>query len=87
MLEVCLQNPDGKVERVCTINDMIQEVKGVQQCAMMRHHIVTKNVAGEDISLELYETNSERPRYTLHIVDLDKRTANRFAIFIVPMGK
>ena len=48
---------------------------------------VCRKVTGENISFDLYSAESSTPRYTLHVVDSNKRLGNKFAIFIVPEGR
>ena len=46
-----------------------------------------RSTQGEHISLDLYSEAENTPRYTLHVVDSNIKTGNKFAIFIVPEGR
>ncbi|KAI0218062.1 eEF1A lysine and N-terminal methyltransferase [Lamellibrachia satsuma] len=78
---------DEKVERYKTIEEVMGVVGEIQQYALVRQQLNKGKVTGENISFDLYSAESSTPRYTLHIVDSNKRLGNKFAIFIVPEGR
>uniref|UniRef100_A0A131XCJ8 Putative spermine/spermidine synthase n=1 Tax=Hyalomma excavatum TaxID=257692 RepID=A0A131XCJ8_9ACAR len=66
------------------------EVASIQQYAFLRHHIVKRNLEKEDnVSLDLYASGSDTPRYRLFVCDLQAKiqTQLKFGIFIVPQGR
>lgn len=66
------------------------EVASIQQYAFLRHHIVKRDLEKEDdVSLDLYASGSDTPRYRLFVCDLQAKiqTQLKFGIFIVPQGR
>ncbi|XP_071096355.1 eEF1A lysine and N-terminal methyltransferase-like [Haliotis cracherodii] len=85
ILEVC--NAVDKMDRYEDVQGMKTVVKEMQYYAVVKHQISTKNVGGDQPSLCLYSSESSEPRYTLYVVDRPHKTAQQFAVFIVPQGR
>lgn len=68
---------------------LVEAVKDRQHYALLCSQL-SKAPCGEQLSLDLCDKASGRPRYTLHVVDspaVKPSRDNRFAIFIIPQGR
>ncbi|KAH8033994.1 hypothetical protein HPB51_018505 [Rhipicephalus microplus] len=81
-------DPQSKPKRV-PASTLCEEVASLQQYAFLRLDISRRKLQkGEDVSLNLFVSWSDVPRYRLFVCDLQvpSQTQLRFAIFIVPQG-
>lgn len=70
-------------------------MRGIQQFAAVRagaakggsKSLFDTDARQEDVSLELKGPGSDRPKYSLFLVDRDKPSSLKFAVFIVPQGR
>ncbi|XP_030063228.1 eEF1A lysine and N-terminal methyltransferase isoform X1 [Microcaecilia unicolor] len=88
ILEICVEE-QGQPLRVESKERLVEAVKERQQYALLRNQLKT-GLGVEGLSLDLCKAGSEKPRYTLCVVDsssLRPAHANHFAIFIVPQGR
>lgn len=82
-------DPQSKPKRV-PASTLCEEVASLQQYAFLRLDISRRKLQkGEDVSLNLFVSWSDVPRYRLFVCDLQvpSQTQLRFAIFIVPQGR
>lgn len=83
ILEICSEEQD-KPLRLESAERLVEAVKDRQHYALLCSQ-VSKAPCGEQLSLDLCDKASGRPRYTLHVVDspaVKLSRDNRFAIFI-----
>nr|XP_006128863.2 methyltransferase-like protein 13 [Pelodiscus sinensis] len=88
ILEICTEELDKPV-RVESAERLVEAVKERQMYALLRSQLDKAPGAG-DVSLDLCDADTGKPRYTLHVVDSPSVNASRdhhFAIFIVPQGR
>ncbi|NWI66002.1 MET13 protein, partial [Todus mexicanus] len=88
ILEICPEEQD-KPMRVESAERLVAAVKDRQHYALLRSQL-SKTPCGEQVSLDLCDKESGRPRYTLHVVDsplVKPSRDNHFAIFIIPQGR
>ncbi|XP_040421069.1 eEF1A lysine and N-terminal methyltransferase [Cygnus olor] len=88
ILEICLEEQD-KPMRMESAERLVEAVRDRQHYALLCSQL-SKTPCGEQLSLDLCEKGSGRPRYTLHVVDspsVKPSRDNRFAIFIIPQGR
>ncbi|NXX78715.1 MET13 protein, partial [Urocolius indicus] len=88
ILEICPEEQD-KPMRVESAEQLVAAVKDRQHYALLCSQL-SKSPCGEQVSLDLCDKESGRPRYTLHVVDSPSVKASRdnhFAIFIIPQGR
>nr|XP_033816914.1 eEF1A lysine and N-terminal methyltransferase isoform X3 [Geotrypetes seraphini] len=88
ILEICVEE-QGQPLRVESEERLVEAVQERQQYAMLRSQLKSGLGVG-GMSLDLYKAGSEKPRYTLYVVDsssLRPTHTNQFAIFIVPQGR
>ncbi|KAM6077671.1 eEF1A lysine and N-terminal methyltransferase isoform 2-T4 [Theristicus caerulescens] len=88
ILEICLEEQD-KPMRVESMERLVAAVKDRQHYALLCSQL-SKTPCGEQVSLDLCDKESGRPRYTLHVVDspsVKPSRDNHFAIFIIPQGR
>jgi len=87
ILEYC---PNEKsTERLNNLEEMLNRIKSVQHFSSLCHQLTRDSNALEDVSFELMDPNSstKTPKYTLFIVDRRSKSTNKFAAFIVPLGR
>ncbi|XP_068207837.1 eEF1A lysine and N-terminal methyltransferase isoform X1 [Palaemon carinicauda] len=76
------------VQRVKNPDELKDNVRELQQYALLRHNLHTQKVAGENMCLDLFDPKSGNTRYLLHVVDSPKNSHTlKFAVFIVPHGR
>lgn len=83
ILEICPEEQD-KPMRVESVERLVAAVKDRQHYALLCSQL-SKTPCGEQVSLDLCDKESGRPRYTLHVVDspsVKPSRDNHFAIFI-----
>ncbi|XP_064003324.1 eEF1A lysine and N-terminal methyltransferase isoform X5 [Pogoniulus pusillus] len=83
ILEIC-QEEQEKPMRVESTEQLVAAVKDRQHYALLCSQL-SKMPCGEQVSLDLCDRESGRPRYTLHVVDspsVKPSRDNHFAIFI-----
>jgi len=83
ILEICPEEQD-KPLRVESAEQLVAAVKDRQHYALLCSQL-SKTPCGEQLSLDLCDRESGRPRYTLHVVDspsVKPSRDNHFAIFI-----
>lgn len=83
ILEICPEEQD-KPMRVESVERLVAAVKDRQHYALLCSQL-SKTPCGEQVSLDLCDKESGRPRYTLHVVDsasVKPSRDNCFAIFI-----
>lgn len=83
ILEICADEQDKPV-RVESAEQLAEAVRERQDYALLRNQL-NKNPSAGHVSLDLYDKDSRKPRYTLHVVDspsVKPSRDNRFAIFI-----
>ncbi|NXG46261.1 MET13 protein, partial [Psilopogon haemacephalus] len=88
ILEIC-QEEQEKPMRVESAEQLVAAVKDRQHYALLCSQL-SKMPCGEQVSLDLCDRESGRPRYTLHVVDspsVKPSRDNHFAIFIIPQGR
>ncbi|NXJ10949.1 MET13 protein, partial [Odontophorus gujanensis] len=88
ILEICSEEQD-KPLRLESTERLVEAVKDRQHYALVCSQL-SKGPCGEQLSLDLCDKASGRPRYTLHVVDspaVKPSRDNRFAIFIIPQGR
>ncbi|XP_010288020.1 PREDICTED: methyltransferase-like protein 13 isoform X2 [Phaethon lepturus] len=88
ILEICPEEQD-KPMRVESAEQLVAAVKDRQYYALLCSQL-SKTPCGEQVSLDLCNKESGRPRYTLHVVDspsMKPSRDNHFAIFIIPQGR
>ncbi|KFV97106.1 Methyltransferase-like 13 [Eurypyga helias] len=88
ILEICPEEQD-KPMRVESAERLVAAVKDRQNYAMLCSQL-SKTPCREQVSLDLCDKESGRPRYTLHVVDshsVKPSRDNPFAIFIIPQGR
>ena len=68
---------------------MLNRIKSVQHFSSFCHQIGKDSSASEDVSIELMDPKSsiKTAKYTLFIVDRRSKSPNKFAAFIVPLGR
>jgi len=87
ILEYC---PNEKTnERLSGLEEMLNRIKSVQHFSSFCHQIGKDSSASEDVSIELMDPKSsiKTAKYTLFIVDRRSKSPNKFAAFIVPLGR
>ena len=92
IIELCLEQSNGKPKRVDDIQKVFERIKSIQEFAFIQHYInnieISKN---EDIYLNFFdEINSDIPRYTLYFtnyVNKRSKTLSSCGVFIVPEGR
>ncbi|XP_009570537.1 PREDICTED: methyltransferase-like protein 13, partial [Fulmarus glacialis] len=88
ILEICPEEQD-KPMRVESAERLVAAVKDRQHYALLCSQL-SKTPCREQVSLDLCDKESGRPRYTLHVVDslsVKPSRDNHFAIFIIPQGR
>uniref|UniRef100_A0A8C8BSG1 eEF1A lysine and N-terminal methyltransferase n=1 Tax=Otus sunia TaxID=257818 RepID=A0A8C8BSG1_9STRI len=88
ILEICPEEQD-KPMRVESAERLVAAVKDRQHYALLCSQL-SKTPCGEQVSLDLCDKESGKPRYTLHVVDspsVKPSRDNHFAIFIIPQGR
>ncbi|NXH19905.1 MET13 protein, partial [Bucco capensis] len=88
ILEICPEEQDKPI-RVESVEQLVVAVKDRQHYALLCSQL-SKIPCGEQVSLDLCDKESGRPRYTLHVVDspsVKPSRNNHFAIFIIPQGR
>ncbi|NWH76927.1 MET13 protein, partial [Piaya cayana] len=88
ILEICSEDQDKPV-RVETAERLVAAVKDRQHYALLCSQL-SKTSCREEVSLDLCNRESGKPRYTLHVVDspsVKPSRDNHFAIFIIPQGR
>ncbi|XP_051661991.1 eEF1A lysine and N-terminal methyltransferase isoform X2 [Manacus candei] len=88
ILEICPEEQD-KPMRVESVERLVAAVKDRQHYALLCSQL-SKTPCREQLSLDLCDKKSGKPRYTLHVVDspsVKPSRENRFAIFIIPQGR
>ncbi|NXE75545.1 MET13 protein, partial [Cochlearius cochlearius] len=88
ILEIFPEEQD-KPMRVESAERLVAAVKDRQHYALLCSQL-SKTPCREQVSLDLCDKESGRPRYTLHVVDspsVKLSRDNRFAIFIIPQGR
>ncbi|NXX93492.1 MET13 protein, partial [Centropus bengalensis] len=88
ILEICLEEQD-KPMRVESVERLVAAVKDRQHYALLCSQL-SKPPCKEQLSLDLCNRESGKPRYTLHVVDnasVKPSRDNHFAIFIIPQGR
>ncbi|NXD70144.1 MET13 protein, partial [Eolophus roseicapillus] len=88
ILEICPQEQD-KPMRMDSVEQLVAAVKDKQYYALLCSQL-SKTPCREQVSLDLCDKESGRPRYTLHVVDscsVKPSRDNSFAIFIIPQGR
>ncbi|XP_061860192.1 eEF1A lysine and N-terminal methyltransferase isoform X2 [Colius striatus] len=88
ILEICPEEQD-KPMRVESVEQLVAAVKDRQHYALLCSQL-SKSPCGEQVSLDLCDKESGKPRYTLHVVDspsVKTSRDNHFAIFIIPQGR
>ncbi|XP_009945317.1 PREDICTED: methyltransferase-like protein 13 isoform X1 [Leptosomus discolor] len=88
ILEICPEEQD-KPMRVESAERLVAAVKDRQHYALLCSQL-SKTPCREQVSLDLCNKESGRPRYTLHVVDspsVKPSRDNHFAIFIIPQGR
>ncbi|NXX32778.1 MET13 protein, partial [Nicator chloris] len=88
ILEICPEEQD-KPMRVESVEQLVAAVKDRQHYALLCSRI-SKTPCREQVSLDLCDKESGKPRYTLHVVDspsVKPSRDNHFAIFIIPQGR
>ncbi|NXP80154.1 MET13 protein, partial [Ramphastos sulfuratus] len=88
ILEICPEKQE-KPMRVESTEQLVAAVKDRQHYALLCSQL-SKVPCGEQVSLDLCDRESGRPRYTLHVVDspsVKPSQDNHFAIFIIPQGR
>uniref|UniRef100_A0A8D2P5B7 eEF1A lysine and N-terminal methyltransferase n=1 Tax=Zosterops lateralis melanops TaxID=1220523 RepID=A0A8D2P5B7_ZOSLA len=88
ILEICHEEQD-KPMRVQSAEQLVAAVKNRQHYALLCSQI-SKTPCREQVSLDLCDKESGKPRYTLHLVDspsVKPSRDNHFAIFIIPQGR
>eukprot|EP00095_Tigriopus_kingsejongensis_P006509 maker-scaffold172_size289735-snap-gene-0.15 protein:Tk06509 transcript:maker-scaffold172_size289735-snap-gene-0.15-mRNA-1 annotation:"methyltransferase-like protein 13 isoform x1" len=91
VLELAMSS-EGQTTRMKTGDDLKSSVRGVQQFAAIRAGAAKKRLFAadarhEDVSLDLRAPNSDIPKYSLYIVEREKKSSLKFAVFIVPQGR
>ncbi|XP_008493072.2 eEF1A lysine and N-terminal methyltransferase [Calypte anna] len=88
ILEICSEEQE-KPMRVESAEQLVGAVKDRQHYALLCSQL-SKTPCREQVSLDLCDKESGRPRYTLHVVDspsVKPSRENHFAIFIIPQGR
>uniref|UniRef100_A0A8D0EYY6 eEF1A lysine and N-terminal methyltransferase n=1 Tax=Strix occidentalis caurina TaxID=311401 RepID=A0A8D0EYY6_STROC len=88
ILEICPEE-QGKPMRVESAERLVAAVKDRQHYTLLCSQL-SKTPCGEQVSLDLCDKESGKPRYTLHVVDspsVKPSRDNHFAIFIIPQGR
>ncbi|NXJ26115.1 MET13 protein, partial [Dicrurus megarhynchus] len=88
ILEICPEEQD-KPMRMQSAEQLVAAVKDRQHYALLCSQI-SKTPCREQVSLDLCDKESGKPRYTLHVVDspsVKPSQDNHFAIFIIPQGR
>ncbi|NWV00228.1 MET13 protein, partial [Upupa epops] len=88
ILEICPEEQD-KPMRMESAERLVAAVKDRQHYALLCSQL-SKTPCAEQVSLDLCDKESGRPRYTLHVVDsplVKPSQDNCFAIFIIPQGR
>ncbi|XP_041335052.1 eEF1A lysine and N-terminal methyltransferase isoform X2 [Pyrgilauda ruficollis] len=88
ILEICPEEQDRPM-RVESAERLVAAVKDRQHYALLCSQI-SKIPCREQVSLDLCDRESGKPRYTLHVVDspsVKPSRDNHFAIFIIPQGR
>lgn len=84
----------GQTNRLKSIQDLINSVRGIQQFAAVRasgagkgRNLFDGDARQEDVALELRSPDSDQPKYSLFIVDREKNSSLKYGVFIVPQGR
>ncbi|KFU91301.1 Methyltransferase-like 13, partial [Chaetura pelagica] len=88
ILEICPEEQEKPV-RVESAELLVAAVKDRQHYALLCSQL-SKTPCREQLSLDLCDRESRRPRYTLHVIDspsVKPSRENHFAIFIIPQGR
>ncbi|KAF2988152.1 hypothetical protein EK904_013686 [Melospiza melodia maxima] len=88
ILEICPEEQDRPL-RMESVERLLAAVKDRQHYALLCSQI-SKTPCREQVSLDLCDRESGKPRYTLHVVDspsVKPSRDNHFAIFIIPQGR
>ncbi|XP_041983193.1 eEF1A lysine and N-terminal methyltransferase homolog [Aricia agestis] len=87
ILEACMVG--DKMLRLNTTQELIDNVKTVQDAAFITNGLAKTSLEGEEeVSLDLMQPGKEIPRFTLYIIDQKTaQTVNKYAVFIVPQGR
>lgn len=78
---------DDRIERLGSQEEVKAAIKEMQHYGIVRQQLENKHQTDEEISLELFSSASNTPRYTLHVVDRPQTSGKKFAVFIVPEGR
>ncbi|NWS75712.1 MET13 protein, partial [Crotophaga sulcirostris] len=88
ILEICTEEQD-KPMRVESTEQLVATVRDRQHYALLCSQL-SKTPCKEQVSLDLCDRESGKPRYTLHVIDspaVKPSRDNHFAIFIIPQGR
>jgi hypothetical protein len=90
---MCLST-DGQTSRLKSRENLVDSVRGIQQFAAVRAGAAKTqklfrgtDARHEDVSLDLKTADSDMPKYSLFMVDREKPSSLKFAVFIVPQGR
>lgn len=80
---------ESNVERMSGIDALNERIKSVQHFSTLCHQISHDDKASQNVFIELMDPKSSKktPKYTLHIVDRQCKSNQKFAAFVVPQGR
>lgn len=80
-----------ELERIASLDVALNAIRSVQVFAVVRNRISTKEHAGEELPVALYNSeNRDSPRYVIYVIDVQESKIaikRSFAVFIVPEGR
>lgn len=88
VLEICMAG--DKMTRLTGTAEVVESVLAVQRAALICNGLQRASIADmNEVSIYLFHpTNTESPRYTVHVLDQAPNRGNgRYAAFIVPQGR
>ncbi|XP_076436288.1 eEF1A lysine and N-terminal methyltransferase-like [Babylonia areolata] len=85
IVEVC--SGEDSPQRLESSDHLLTTVKEMQYYGLVRQQLAHSKPQAEQLQISLYSHLGSCARYTLWVVDSDKRCSNKFAIFIVPQGR
>lgn len=88
ILELNLDRSD-KMVRYETLEQIKEQIFSTQQAAFIFTSLKKSSIVDDnEVSMDLFESGNEKPKYTIYIVDIPPEKNNeQYAAFIVPQGR
>ena len=80
---------ETNIERLTSIEELNERIQSIQHFATLCHQMSHDNKSSQDVFIELMDPKSAKktPKYTLHVIDRQCKSKNKFAAFVVPQGR